>query len=81
MTNKLKLFNMYYQLFITNRETQKKSQFSCDTFEEVVEVVETKKPKFVYCEYYNCEGLVGVAYKYYNFMKEEYICYKKIKNN
>ena len=69
---------MYFQLFITNRETQKKSQFSCDTFEEVQEVVENKKPKFVYIEYYDCTGLVGVAHKYFNFLKGEYVTFKKI---
>ena len=58
---------MYFQLFITNRSTQKKSQFSCDTFQEVQEVVEQRKPKFVSIEYYDCTGLVGVAYKYFDW--------------
>jgi hypothetical protein len=69
---------MYFQLFITNRETQKKSQFSCDTFEEVQQVVEKKQPKFVFIEYYDCSGLVGIAYKYFDFLKGQYITYKKI---
>jgi len=70
---------MYFQLFITNRSTQKKSQFSCDTFQEVQEVVEQRNPKFVSIEYHDCSGLVGVAYKYFDFMKDQYITYKKIK--
>jgi len=72
---------MYYQLFITNRSTQKKAQYSCDSFIEVQEVVEAKKPKFVFIEYYDCSGLVGVAHKYFNFAKGEYITYKKTKIN
>ena len=70
---------MYYQLFIKTRDTYKDSQYSCDNWEEVVEVVEKKKPKFVRVEYYNQNGLVGVAYKYFNFLKEQFLTYKKIK--
>ena len=70
---------MYMQLFITNRETQKISQFSCDNMNEVSEVVFNKKPKFLKIEYYDCSGLVGEAFKYYNFAEDMYITYKKVK--
>ena len=70
---------MYMQLFITKRETGKLSQFSCDNMVEVAEVVEARKPKFCKIEYYNCSGLVGTAWKYYNFVQDMYITYKKVK--
>lgn len=70
---------MYMQLFITQRSTGKLSQFSCDNMEEVSEVVEKKKPKFLKIVYYDCSGLVGTAWKYYNFASGMYITYKKVK--
>lgn len=71
---------MYFQVFTTNRQTQKQSQFSCDNWEEVTEVIEKKQPKFVKVEYYDCSGLVGVACKYFNFLSGVYVTYKKIKS-
>ena len=70
---------MYYQLFITKRSNGKLAQFSCDDMIELNEYVESRKPKFLKIEYYNCSGLVGTAYHYYNFLKDSYITYKKIK--
>ena len=70
---------MYMQLFVTNRLTQKESQFSCDNMEEVSEVVLKKSPKFLRICYYDCSGLVGEAWKYYNFSKDSYLTYKKVK--
>lgn len=70
---------MYMQLFITQRLTGKLSQFSCDNMEEVSDVCFTKKPKFCKIEYYNCSGHVGTAWKYYNFLQDRYITYKKVK--
>lgn len=75
----LNLGIMYMQLFITQRSTGKLSQFSCDNMEEVAEVCFTKKPKFCKIEYYDCSGLVGTAWKYYNFLQDRYITYKKVK--
>ena len=72
-------FIMYYQLFITKRSTGKLAQFSCDDMIELNEYVEARKPKFLKIEYHNCSGLVGTAYHYYNFLKDSYITYKKIK--
>ncbi len=71
---------MYFQVFTTNRETSKKAQYSCDTFQEVQDLMEVKRPKFMYIEYYDQDGLVGVAYKYLHFVNDHYITYKKIKS-
>lgn len=70
---------MYYQLFLTKRSTGKLIQFSCDDMIELNEYVEDRRPKFLKIEYHNCTGLVGTAYHYYNFVKDSYIVYKKVK--
>lgn len=75
----LNFFIMYYQLFVTIRETQKQAQFSCDSFEEVQEVIAKKMPKHCKIEYYDCSGLVGTAEKYYNVSQDTYITYRKTK--
>ena len=72
---------MYYQLFITKRESQKLAQFSCDSMNEVIEVLQQYKPKFIKIEYYDENGLIGTGFQYYNFMLEKYVSYKKIANN
>lgn len=71
---------MYMQLFITNRNTQKLSQFSCDDMNEVYEVLIKFKPKFIKVEYYDELGLIGIGFQYFNFLKDRYISYKKIPN-
>lgn len=71
---------MYMQLFITNRKTQKLSQFSCDNMDEMIEILIKFKPKFIKIEYYDESGLIGIGFQYFNFLIDRYISYKKIKN-
>ena len=71
---------MYMQLFTTNRNTQKLSQFSCDNMNEVFEVLIKLKPKFIKVEYYDELGLIGIGFQYFNFLQGRYISYKKIPN-
>ena len=70
---------MYMQLFITKRENGKLAQFSCDNMDELNDVVRARNPKFLKVEYHNCSGLVGTTWNYYNFAKDKYVTYKKIK--
>lgn len=70
----------YYQVFITNRTTGKRSQFSCDSLSEVNELVREKMPKFLEIHYYNSFGLVGEVSKMLSYKAVEYLSYRKIVN-
>lgn len=76
----LKFSTMYYQVFLKNKKTGNFNQHSIDTFHELQELVEKKKPKFLKVHYYNCFGLVGLAYQYFNFSEQVYKTYKKVPN-
>jgi hypothetical protein len=75
--NALKNMIMYFQVFTKSKINGKYSQFSCDNFEEVQELIEKKMPKFLYYEAHNSEGLIGTAYKYFSFKTQNYQTYKK----
>ena len=71
---------LYIQLFIYDRLTGKRKQFSCDDITEVDEILRNRLPKFVEMQYFNSFGLVGVAKHYWNFSKLEYVRYFKQAN-
>jgi hypothetical protein len=70
---------MYYQLFIRNASF-KEVQISCDSFDEVQQVVEQRQPKAARVEYYDERGLVGTAWKARSFKTGLYHTYKKVSN-
>ena len=70
---------MYYQVYCQQSLIAKKSQFSCDSFQEVQELLEAKRPKLVTIEYFDCTGHVGTAVRMYNTMKEFYVLVRKWK--
>jgi len=70
---------MYYQLFIRNSEF-KEVQFSCDTWEEVIELIEKRDPQVCRVDYYNSFGWLGTAWKRKNFFSGFYDTYRKRKN-
>ncbi len=80
MYTTLKKESLYIQLFITDRNTGKKSQFSCDDIVEADEIIRKKMPKFLEMAYYNSFGLVGTAFHYLNFKTGNYTRYKKESN-
>jgi len=67
---------MYYQLFIRNASF-KQVQFSCDTWEEVIEIMEQRSPKAVKIQYFNSDGLVGTAWKMRDWNTGTYNTYRK----
>lgn len=70
---------MYYQIFLKSKRTGKESQFSCDSINEVRELLEERKPKFIRIQYFNSFGLIGTGFQYLSFKTGMYESYKKIK--
>jgi len=60
---------MYFQLFI-RKPAGKLKQYSVDSFEELNEFVEDKRPKFFIIEGYDAQGLRAVNHYYWNFMQD-----------
>jgi hypothetical protein len=71
---------MYYQIFIRNKDF-KRRQFSCDDWNEVLELITTKMPIIFEVHYYNESGLKGIAYKKYDYKANFYRTYKLIADN
>lgn len=71
---------MYYQVYFRNANF-KQVQVSCDSWEEVIEVIEKRDPKFIDVHYFNSDGLVGIARKYKVFVTGLWKTWKKIKAN
>ena len=70
---------MYYQVYIY-KPNMKQAQHSCDSFTEVQELLEEKKPKFVRVEYFDQDGLVGIAKRMFSLIDQTYQRYGKIFN-
>jgi hypothetical protein len=72
---------MYFQVFLFNSKTAKWAQYSCDTFFEIQELLESKGcPKFIRVEYHNSFGLVGIAKKAFCFFESTYKTFAKESN-
>jgi len=70
---------MYIQLFVKYKEDGNYSQYSCDNLTEVQsELTRLNNPPFIKCDYYNENGLVGTAHKFYDPALGVYVLYKKI---
>lgn len=72
---------MYYQVFYRRKLGSKLCQVSCDTFDEINELVEhLGKPKYVQVDTYDQDGFVATSKHLYLFARDQYKKYWRTPN-
>lgn len=67
---------MYYQMYILNEKGQR-CQHNLDSWEEVQELIEARRPGTVELRYFDSDGWIGTAWKKWQVRMQQYVTYKK----